>query len=285
LLPTDRDGSKPMTGLFRAAALAASVLVIAVGQADAQARRGCETTQSFDGWLDGFRRTAAGAGISARTIDSALDNITPDPGIIAKDRRQGVFRQSFEQFSGRMVSPFRLQKGAKLLGQHHALLARIEQQYGVPGPVLVAIWGLETDFGVNRGNSPTLRALVTLAWDCRRSAMFQDELLNALRIVDRGDLRAAEMRGGWAGELGQTQFMPSSYVKFAVDGDGNGRRDLLHSPADVLASTANYLKSYGWQRGQPWRPGTPNFNVLQQWNKSEVYSKTVAYFASRLAGT
>ncbi len=107
--------------------------------------------------------------------------------------------------------------------------------------------------------------------------------MDALRIIERGDLAPSEMRGAWAGEIGQTQFMPSSYIKYAVDFDGNGRRDLLHSAPDVLASTANYLASYGWQRGKDWEPGSPNFAVIQQWNKSEVYAKTIAYFATQLA--
>jgi lytic murein transglycosylase len=170
-----------------------------------------------------------------------------------------------------------------MMKQYGSVLSRIEQAYGVPGEVLVAIWGLETDFGVNTGKFSALRSLATLAYDCRRSEHFRGELMDALRIVQRGDLAPNEMRGAWAGELGQTQFMPSSWLKYAVDFDGNGRRDLLHSAPDVLASTANYLASYGWQRGKDWEPGGPNFAVLQQWNKSEVYAKTVAHFASQLA--
>jgi lytic murein transglycosylase len=166
--------------------------------------------------------------------------------------------------------------------QYARVFDRIEQQFGVPASILVAIWGLETDFGANSGKVPTIRALATLAYDCRRSAMFTAELLDALRIVERGDMSPSEMRGAWAGEIGQTQFMPSSYIKFAVDYDGNGRRDLIRSVPDVLASTANYLQGYGWQPGQPWTEGSANFAVIQQWNKSEVYSKTVAYFATRL---
>src|SRR5205814_6953926 len=121
------------------------------------------------------------------------------------------------------------------------------------------------------------------AYDCRRPEKFRPELFDALRIVARGDMSAAEMRGAWAGEIGQTQFMPSSYLKFAVDYDGNGRRDLIRSVPDVLASTANYLKGYGWRRGESWIAGSHNFEVLLQWNKSQVYSKTIAYFATRLA--
>ena len=137
-----------------------------------------------------------------------------------------------------MVPP-RLPRGANMLKQYGSVLSRIEQTYGVPGEVLVAIWGLETDFGVNIGKFPTLRSLATLAYDCRRTDLFRAELMDALRIVERGDLAPREMRGAWAGEIGQTQFMPSSYFKFAVDFDGNGRRDLLRSAPDVLASTAN----------------------------------------------
>ena len=239
---------------------------------------------SFESWLESFRHDAAAHGISQRTIASALGGVSFDPGIVSRDHSQGVFRQSFEQFAGRMVSAERLQKGGGLLRRHAALFSGIEQRFGVPGPVLVAIWGLETDFGVNQGRFPIIRSLATLAYDCRRSERFQAELLDALRIIDRGDITAAEMRGAWAGEIGHTQFLPSSYLKYAVDYDGKGRRDLIHSAADALASTANYLKGYGWHRGQPWTPGSANFEVLLQWNKSQVYSKTIAYFATRLAG-
>jgi lytic murein transglycosylase len=237
----------------------------------------------FGSWLDGVKTEAAAQGTSQRTIQSALGGVTYDPGIIARDHAQGVFRQSFEQFSGRMVPP-RLARGARLLKQYGPIFSRIEQQYGVPGAVIIAIWGLETDFGTNSGKFPTIRSLASLAYDCRRPDKFRGELLAALRIVDRGDMAPGEMRGAWAGEIGQTQFLPSSYLKYAVDYDGNGRRDLIHSVPDVLSSTANYLKGYGWQRGQPWGEGTANFQVLLQWNASQVYTKTVAYFAQQLAG-
>jgi lytic murein transglycosylase len=236
----------------------------------------------FATWLQGVKQKAASQGVSQRTIQSALGSVTYDPGIIARDHAQGVFRQSFDQFAGRMVPP-RLARGRRLLQQYGAVLNRIEQQYGVPGSVIVAIWGLETDFGADNGHFPTIRSLATLAYDCRRPDKFRGELIDALRIVDRGDMSPSEMRGAWAGEIGQTQFLPSSYLKFAVDYNGDGRRDLIHEVPDVLASTANYLKGYGWQRGQPWGEGTANFQVLLQWNASQVYTKTVAYFAQRLA--
>ncbi|MCB8821899.1 lytic murein transglycosylase [Microvirga rosea] len=244
----------------------------------------CRDPAGFEKWLGDVRQEAIQRGISANAVDTSLAGVTFDPNVIRKDRGQGVFKQSFEQFAGRMVSSYRLKTGSALLRKHAGTLARIEQQFGVPGPVLVAIWGLESDFGAVKGNMATIRSVATLAYDCRRTEMFQSHLFDALRIVERGDLSPGEMRGAWAGELGQTQFMPSSYVKYAIDFDGDGRADLLHSPADVLASTANYLKGHGWVRGADWSPGSPNFEALKQWNKSQVYSQTVAYFASKLAG-
>jgi len=237
---------------------------------------------SFDAWLSDFKTEAAAKGISQNAITAGLNGVALDQGVLTRDRSQKVFSQSFEEFSGRMVPP-RLLRGSNMLKQYGSVLSRIEQSYGVPGEVLVAIWGLETDFGVNTGKFPTIRSLATLAYDCRRAEEFRGELMDALRIVDRGDLSPSEMRGAWAGEIGQTQFMPSSWIKYAVDFDGNGRRDLLHSVPDVLASTANYLAGYGWKRGKDWEPGSPNFEVLQQWNKSEVYAKTIATFATQLA--
>ena len=225
-------------------------------------------TGPFETWLEDFKKEAAAKGISASAIQAGLAGVT--------------LSQSFAEFSGRMVPP-RLARGANMLKQYGSVLSRIEQAYGVPGEVLVAIWGLETDFGVNIGKFPTLRSLATLAYDCRRTDLFKAELMDALRIVERGDVAPQDLRGAWAGEIGQTQFMPSSYIKFAVDFDSNGRRDLLRSPPDVLASTANFLASHGWQRGKDWEPGSANFAAIKEWNKSEVYAKTIAYFATQLS--
>jgi len=257
-----------------------AALLLTAGQASAAT---CRDPAGFEKWLSDIQQEAAAQGISSEAIRQGLSGVTFDQNVIKKDRGQGVFKQSFEQFAGRMVSQGRLRSGANMLKRHDATLARIEQRLGVPGPVLVAIWGLESDFGAVRGNLPIIRSVATLAYDCRRTEFFQAHLFDALRIVDRGDLSPAEMRGAWAGELGQTQFMPSSYYKYAVDFDGNGRADLLHSPADVLASTANYLKGHGWVRGADWSPGAPNYEVLRAWNKSQVYSRTIAYYASKLA--
>lgn len=237
---------------------------------------------NFDNWLETFKQQATAQGLSQRTIASALNGVTYDSAVIARDHTQSVFQQSFEQFSDRAVSPSRLRKGANMLKRYGSILERIEQRYGVPGPVLVAIWGLETDYGVNQGKFSTIRSLATLAYDCRRSEKFRVELLDALRIIERGDMTSSEMIGAWAGEIGQTQLLPSSYLSFAVDFDGYAHRDLIHSPPNALASTANYLKTFGWTRDQPWTQGSANFDALQKWNDSEVYAKTVAYFAARL---
>jgi lytic murein transglycosylase len=268
----------------RMRALAARVtwLALSLGCATLPAYATAPCGGDFGTWLQGVKTEAAADGISQRTIQSALAGITYDPSIIARDHAQGVFRQSFEQFSGRMVPP-RLARAQQLLQRYAPVFARIEAQYGVPGAVIVAIWGLETDFGANSGHSPTVRSLATLAYDCRRPDKFRGELIAALQIIDRGDMAPADLRGAWAGEIGQTQFLPSSYLKYAVDYDGSGHRDLIRSVPDVLASTANYLKGYGWQKGQPWDEGSANFQVLLQWNASQVYTKTVAYFADQLA--
>src|SRR6202048_2015228 len=268
----------PMTLPFLPRPCAGSAMLLTPGAPALAASCG----GSFQAWLDEFKTEAASKGISHAAINAGLNGLTLDQAVLSRDRSQRVFNQSFEEFSGRMVPP-RLGRGANMMKQYGSVLARIEESYGVPGEVLVAIWGLETDFGANTGKFPTIRSLATLAYDCRRSETFRAELMDALRIVERGDLSPQEMRGAWAGEIGQTQFMPSSYLKFAVDFDGNGRRDLLRSAPDVLASTANSLAGYGWQRGKDWEPGSDNFAVIQQWNKSEVYSKTIAYFASQLA--
>ena len=203
--------------------------------------------------------------------------------MISLDRRQGHFSKTFEEFGAPRIAA-RMAQGAR----HDAEARRAAVAHRA------AVWragrGRDRDLGARnrfrrgQGKQSALRALATLAHDCRRTERFQNELLDALRIIDRGDLSPAEMRGAWAGELGQTQFLPSSYLKFAVDFDGNGKRDLIRSVPDVLASTANYLRGYGWQRGGRFSEGTPNYAVLKEWNKSAVYQKTIAVFASRLMG-
>jgi len=261
------------------AAVVAMIWSVSAGPSEAAQ---CQPPGGFNVFITEFRAEAARKGISQGAL-AALDGVTEDRRVISLDRNQKAFKMSFEQFARQRITSGRLNKGKALLKQHANLLASIEQRYGVPGPVIVAIWGLETDFGGNVGNMSSIRSLATLAHDCRRTEMFQNELLAALQVIQRGDMAASQMRGAWAGELGQTQFLASNYVKFAVDYDGNGRRDLIRSVPDALGSTGNYLKAYGWRRGQPWHEGTANFGVIQKWNKASVYSRTIALFATRLA--
>ncbi|NJM34099.1 MAG: lytic murein transglycosylase [Rhodomicrobium sp.] len=211
----------------------------------------CDQPQSFDVWLGEMKREAASTGISRRAI-AVLDGVSYDPAIVRRDRARGVFAQSFLQFSGRMVAAYRMQQGKANLERHKAIFARIEKEFGVPGPVITGFWGLETDFGANTGKDPIIGALATLAYDCRRPEMFREQLLAALRIIDRSDLTPDRMIGAWAGELGQTQFLPSHYLEYGMDYDGDGHVNLRESVPDVLASTANLLKSHGWRRGEPW---------------------------------
>jgi lytic murein transglycosylase len=216
------------------------------------APRDCRNTGNFEVWLDRFRKEAVANGISRETVAAALDGVTLDPSVIARDRKQGFFAQSFLSFSSKLISKNRIQNGLARLKQHRDLFARVEKQYGVPGPVIAAFWALESDYGAAMGKLPVLRSLATLAYDCRRGEMFRAELMDALRIVDRGDLTPEEMIGPWAGELGHMQFLASHYHKYAVDYDGDGRRHLIASVPDVVATTANFLSQLGWKRGEPW---------------------------------
>lgn len=242
-----------------------------------------ESGAGFDAWLHRFKAKAAAQGVSAAVISSALAGVTYDPTVVRLDRSQRSFKLSFEEFYARRVGPGLLRRGHSLMRAHQATLARIEQRFGVPAPILIAIWGLETNYGADSsGKYSILRSLATLAYDCRRSDFFTGHLLDALRILERGDLTIAQMRGGWAGEIGHTQFLPSGYYKYAVDFDGDGRRDLERSVPDMLASTANFLKGHGWQAGQAWQPGTANYAVLQEWNRAEVYQRTIAVMATKL---
>jgi lytic murein transglycosylase len=208
---------------------------------------------SFERFLADLKQQAVAAGVSQRAVAEASPYLVYDQGIVNRDRGQRVFGQVFTAFAGRMAAPYRMQQGQARIKTYAAAFARAEKEYGVPPAVIAAFWGLESDFGANMGNLPTLRSLVSLAYDCRRSQMFADETIAALKIIDRGDLAPAEMVGSWAGELGQTQFLPTHYFNYAVDYDGDGHRNLLRSPADVIGSTANYIANgLKWRRGEPW---------------------------------
>jgi lytic murein transglycosylase len=237
---------------MRSGLAAALLLGVALGPIGTLQAAPCRTSGTYESWLAAFEREAAAQGISQRAIAAAAPELIYDQHIVNIDRGQRVFTQTFLQFSGRMAAAYRIQRGQALIKANAPTFARIEQQYGVPAAVIVSFWGLESDFGANMGNYHSLSAIASLAYDCRRSDRFRAQLLDALRLIDRGDLTPDEMIGSWAGELGQTQMMPSEYFKYAVDMDGNGKRDLIHSVPDVLASTANYLAGLGWKRGEPW---------------------------------
>ena len=212
----------------------------------------CHNGGSYEQWLAQFKKDAAAQGISQKVIAAAAPSMTFDAAVIRRDHDQAVFQQTFLQFSDRMVGGGRIPNGLAKIKQHAATFAAVEKKYGVPAPVLTAFWGLESDFGANFGDYKILSAIATLAYDCRRPDFFRTQLFDALRIIERGDQTVDSMIGDWAGEFGGLQFTASDYLKNAVDFDGDGRRDLINSIPDTLASGANFLVSLGWQRGQPW---------------------------------
>jgi lytic murein transglycosylase len=259
------------------AALLFSLLLLAPARA-------AQCGGDFQTFIAAMSREAAAAGVSRAVIDQAFSGVTLDPAVLAFDRRQrGTFRKSFEEYAATRVTAGRIKTGKTMMQRHAALLSRIERQFGVPPHVVVAIWGLESDYGAgDMGKLPVIRVVATMAHDCRRTELFQGELIAALKILQRGDVPLRDLIGAYAGELGQTQFLPSSYIKYGVDYDGNGHVDLRRSVSDVLASTANLLKISGWQAGAPYGEGTANFQAMREWNRSEVYRKTIALFADRL---
>ena len=237
-----------MTKLRLAAAALAATLTMTGVAAAAE----CGTSaKGFDGFIKNFRKEAAAQGIGGEGL-AALDGAAYDPAIIKKDRAQGVFSQSFMQFQARMVSDRRIKDGAALSVKYKNIFDRIQKQYGVPGPVIIAFWALETDFGGNMGDFATVQSLATLAWDCRRPDKFREQLMGALSLASKGDLPLEDMRGAWAGEIGHTQFLPKEYDETAVDFDGDGHRNLRRSIPDAMASSAALLVKHGWQANQPW---------------------------------
>jgi lytic murein transglycosylase len=238
----------------------------------------------FNVFLSQMGREAQSAGVSRGVVDAAFAGVTPSAEVLNFDRRQRyTFRKSFEEYAATRVTAPRLKRATSLMAKNAALLSRIERQFGVPKELIMAIWTMESDNGTgDMGKLPVVRTLATLAHDCRRTELFQGELIAALQIVQRGDLPLRDLVGAFAGEIGQTQFLPSSYIKYGVDYDGNGHVDLRHSVPDVLASTANLLKVNGWRAGAPFGEGTENFQVMREWNRSEVYRKTMVLFAERL---
>jgi membrane-bound lytic murein transglycosylase B len=208
---------------------------------------------AFDAWVDGFRSRAAGQGIAPATLDSGLRGIGFLPGVIERDRNQTEFSRSIEDYLSIAASDERVSKGRAALSRYGGTLSAIAGRYGVPAHVVTAVWGLESLYGERRGDVPVISALATLAYDGRRGAFFESQLVAALKIIQAGDVSAAGMTGSWAGAMGHTQFIPTSYLAYAVDFTGDGRRDIWSAdPTDALASTAAYLARSGWVAGQPW---------------------------------
>jgi membrane-bound lytic murein transglycosylase B len=239
------------------------IFAVIAGALFTLARQGA-CSGDFSEWLEGLRQEARAKGISEAILHEALDDLHPIPRVIELDRRQPEFTQSFWRYLDARVTEGRIERGRMLLELHAELLDSIEKQYGVQPRFLVAFWGLETNFGDYLGSFPVIGSLATLAHDPRRSDFFRSELLAALSILDDGHITAKEMFGSWAGAMGQPQFMPSTFVRFAVDADGDGRRDIWHSLPDVFASAANFLSESGWQGDKTWGREVrlpPGFNL------------------------
>ncbi|MCB1563568.1 MAG: lytic murein transglycosylase [Alphaproteobacteria bacterium] len=209
-------------------------------------------SESFESWLSGVKAQAKREGVSDKLLDVAFEGVQPIPRVIELDRKQPEGHMSFAQYKDRVITQARIKKGRVLLQNHRAELDRAAAQYGVPAQYIVALWGIETSYGDNTGGFGVIPALATLAYDGRRSEFFRKELMGALQILEEGHIEPAKMKGSWAGAMGQNQFMPSSFHTFAVDGNGDGRRDIWTSLPDVFASTANYLHRSGWKEEERW---------------------------------
>ncbi|WP_245955262.1 lytic murein transglycosylase [Kushneria indalinina] len=208
--------------------------------------------ESFDQWVSDFRQKARSEGISQTTLNEALANVRYQPRIIELDRSQPEFTRGIWEYLDSAVSSTRIDNGRQKLAEHRSAADQAQSRYGVPGSVITAIWGIESNYGSNFGSFSAIDAFATLGYEGRRHAFAQEQLLAALRIIQEGDIDREHMLGSWAGAMGHTQFIPTSFLAYAVDGDGDGRRDIWGSITDVMASTANYLAKNGWQRGQPW---------------------------------
>lgn len=232
----------------RPAGLLAGVVFLALSVAVAPAL----AHDSFASFLDSIRREAARAGVSQATLDAALANLSPDPEVIERDRNQPEFDWTFSRYLEVVVSEEQIANGRARFAEHRALLDEVSARYGVPPQVIAALWGVESRYGARTGDFDIVRSLATLASDTRRPARFRPELIAALKILDGGHVDAGDWSGSWAGASGQVQFMPTSFVAYAVDYDGDGRRDIWHTPADIFASAANYLVEADWNPGLRW---------------------------------
>ncbi len=264
------------------------ICLTSVSPSLAQTAADAETkTDNFSSWVQTLRHEALSQGITKHTLDAAFKKVSaPLPRVISLDRNQPELKLSLTEYLDQRLTPQRIESGKTMLRQHAELLERLERKYGVPPRFIVALWGIETNYGSYTGGFSVIQALATLAYDGRRSAYFRTELLQALHIIEAGHISAAAMQGSWAGAMGQCQFMPSSFRNYAVDGDGDGVIDIWNSIPDVLASAANYLHQVGWQYGYTWgrqvqlsdqitsdQLGLDKRLPLQRWNQLGVSTK------------
>ncbi|MCB9973596.1 MAG: lytic murein transglycosylase [Rhodospirillales bacterium] len=211
-----------------------------------------EAKPSFEHWLKTFRVKAEKEGVSKKTLDDALSGLTPNLKVVEQDQNQPSKKWTFAEYKQKIVHPDRIRRGRELYKTHYKALKDTEFQYGVPAEVIVALWGIESNYGHNTGGFDVVRSLATLAWDGRREKLFTEELIQALKIIDQGHVKADHMKGSWAGAMGQCQFMPSSFSRLARDGNGDGRKDIWDTEEDVFASAANYLQQSGWDKNYIW---------------------------------
>ncbi|CAN5721128.1 hypothetical protein BH10PSE6_BH10PSE6_20380 [soil metagenome] len=263
----------------------------------------------FAAWLRGLRADAAKAGVDAGTLDSALSNVEEIPEVLQQARNQPEFKMTFERYLEIVVSPERVTRGRALLKENRALASRFAAPAGIPESVLIALWGIESNYGTRLGDFEVVPALATLAYNNFRAKFFREQLIAALKIVSQGHIGLHAMKGSWAGAMGQCQFIPTSFLAYAADGDGDGRYDIWTSKADVFASTATYLRRVGWKPGLGWggevgagtpagagerivRPAgangptyrtTENFRVILRWNQSDFFGLAVGLLSDRIA--
>ena len=263
----------------------------------------------FSGWLAGLRADALRAGVDQGTLDNAFSNVELIPRVMELAHNQPEFKMSFDEYLAVVVSPERVTRGRALLKENRALLSRFAGSYGVPEPILTALWGIESNYGTRLGDFEVVSALATLAYNGFRTKFFREQLIAALRIVSQGHIGLHGMKGSWAGAMGQCQFIPTSFLAYAADGDGDGRKDIWTNKADVFASIANYLHRVGWRPGEGWgeevAAGTParkgerivrpagakgpayrtteNFRVILRWNQSDFFGLAVGILSDRIA--
>ncbi|WP_048647257.1 lytic murein transglycosylase [Nitratireductor soli] len=266
----------------RAAIIAATVCASVFAAGAASAAQCGSNAGGFENWKAQFSREAASRGIGKRGLD-ALASTSYASKTIAADRGQKSFKLSLNSFMQKRGANAIISRGKGMKKKHAQLFANLEKRYGVPAGPLIAIWGMETGFGGFLGNQHTMSAVATLAYDCRRSEFFTGHLYGALQMVDRGMLHPST-KGAAHGEIGQTQFLPGNALKYAVDGDGDGRVDMIRSSADALASTANFLRAHGWRAGAGYQPGQANFRAIQGWNAASVYQQAIAIIGKEIDG-